>query len=60
VESVLDSIPGIGEKRKKALLQAFPSIEEIKKASIEELARVPGMNKKAAQAVYNYFRGVPH
>lgn len=60
VESVLDSIPGIGEKRKKALLQAFPTIEEIKKASIEELARVPGMNKKAAQAVYNYFRGVPH
>ncbi|KYO65276.1 excinuclease ABC subunit UvrC [Thermovenabulum gondwanense] len=60
MDSVLDSIPGIGEKRKKALLQSFPSIEEIKNTSIEELARVPGMNKKAAKAVYNYFHSVLH
>ncbi|MGB9813419.1 MAG: excinuclease ABC subunit UvrC [Thermovenabulum sp.] len=55
LKSCLDDIPGIGEKRKKALYQAFLSIEDIKKASIDELAKVPGMNKKAAQAVYDYF-----
>ncbi|WP_069648929.1 excinuclease ABC subunit UvrC [Caloranaerobacter ferrireducens] len=55
-KSQLDSIKGIGEKRKKALLKSFGSIEKIKNASIEELKSVEGMNIKAAEAVYNYFR----
>ncbi|WP_073194396.1 excinuclease ABC subunit UvrC [Caloranaerobacter azorensis] len=54
--SQLDSIKGIGEKRKKALLKFFGSIEKIKNASIEELKSVDGMNIKAAEEVYNYFR----
>ncbi|QIB26895.1 excinuclease ABC subunit UvrC [Caloranaerobacter azorensis] len=54
--SQLDSIKGIGEKRKKALLKFFGSIEKIKNASIEELKSVDGMNIKSAEAVYNYFR----
>ncbi|KGG80684.1 excinuclease ABC subunit C [Caloranaerobacter azorensis H53214] len=54
--SQLDSVKGIGEKRKKALLKFFGSIEKIKNASIEELKSVDGMNIKAAEAVYNYFR----
>ena len=44
VASVLDEIPGIGEKRKEALLKAFKSVARIKKATIEELAEVVGMS----------------
>lgn len=55
-KSVLDDIQGIGEKRKKALLNHFKDIESIKKASIEELLEVEGMNRAACENVYNYFR----
>ena len=41
--SVLDDIPGIGEKRKTALLKAFKSVSRIKKATLEEVAEVIGM-----------------
>jgi excinuclease ABC subunit C len=47
--SNLDSIPGIGPRRKKALLRAFGSLAGIRKASVEELAAVPGMTRKAAE-----------
>ncbi len=53
--SVLDEIPGIGEKRKLALLNSFGSVDAIKAASEEELAKAPGMNAKAAAAVHEYF-----
>ena len=43
VDSVLDHIPGIGEKRKTALLKAFKSVARMKKASLEEIAEVIGM-----------------
>lgn len=49
--SVLDDIPGIGPRRKRALLKTFGSIEGIRQASIEELAAVPGMTRKAAEEV---------
>ncbi len=49
LHSRLDDIPGIGPRRKKALLKAFGSIEAIRKASLDELAAVPGMNRKAAE-----------
>jgi excinuclease ABC subunit C len=55
-KSALDDIQGIGEKRKKALLSYFKSIENIKKADIEELQQVEGMNKTSAESVYNFFR----
>ena len=54
--SELDGIPLVGEKRRVALLKHFGSISEIKKASLEELAEVDGMNIKAAQNVYEHFR----
>ena len=44
VASVLDEIPGIGEKRKVALLKAFKSVARIKKATIEEIAEIVGMS----------------
>lgn len=56
IRSILDDIKGIGDKRKKALLKAFGSIDNIKKATVEELASVEGMNKLAAQQVSDFFR----
>jgi len=50
-ESALDAIPGIGEKRRAALLLKFGSIEGIKAATEEELAAVPGMTREAARRV---------
>lgn len=55
VKSILDDIPGIGEKRRKALMKHFASIEAIKNAAIDELARAESMNKKAAASVYKFF-----
>lgn len=55
VKSILDDIPGIGEKRRKALMKHFASIEAIKNAAIDELAQVESMNEKAAASVYKFF-----
>lgn len=55
VRSVLDDIEGIGETRRKALMRYFKSIEAVKDADVEELSQVPGMNRRAAQSVYNFF-----
>ena len=54
IESELDKIPGIGEKRRNALLTNFGSIDKIKEADISELEKV--VDKKTASRVYNYFR----
>jgi len=56
LESILDHVPGIGEKRKKALWKHFKTLENMKKASAEDLAKVEGMNKKAAEELYRFFR----
>lgn len=53
--SVLDEISGIGPVRRKALLEHFKSVEEIKKAELRELEQAPGMNKSAAENVWQYF-----
>ncbi|AYO30057.1 excinuclease ABC subunit UvrC [Biomaibacter acetigenes] len=55
LHSVLEDIPGIGKVRRLALLNALGSIDGIKEASVDELSKVPGMNRKAAEAVYNFF-----
>lgn len=54
--SALDDIKGIGAERKKKLLNHFGSVSKIRSASLEELQAVPGMNRQAAQNVYQYFR----
>ena len=51
--SELDEIKGIGDAKKKALLKAFGSVEKIKKASIEELCKVKGINKELAENIKN-------
>ncbi len=53
--SVLDEIPQVGPKRRLELMRHFAGIEELKAASVEELAKVPGMNERAAGAVYEFF-----
>lgn len=55
VKSILDEVPGIGEVRKKNLLKELKTIENIKKATIEELSNVTSMNKKVAEDVYRFF-----
>ena len=56
VKSVLDDIPGIGPTRRKALMKQFQSLENIRNASVEELAQTDGMNQRSAEAVYEFFR----
>lgn len=55
VHSILDDIEGIGPARRKALMKAFQSIEDLKAASTEQLAEVPSMNRGAAEKVYQFF-----
>lgn len=55
VHSILDDIPGIGEKRRKALLRKFKSIENVRDASLEELEQTESMNEKSARQVYDFF-----
>lgn len=55
--SILDQIPGIGPKRKKALLRHFGTVKAIRQATIEELAQVEGINRKVAQDIYQYMQG---
>lgn len=55
VHSILDDIEGIGPARRKALMREYLSLDEIKKASVEELAKIPSMNEKSAESVYNFF-----
>lgn len=56
LSSILDEIEGIGPNRRRALLKNFPSLEAIQQASLEELVKVEGMNRPAAEAVYRYLR----
>ncbi|MBI5295401.1 MAG: excinuclease ABC subunit UvrC [Chloroflexi bacterium] len=49
--SIMDSIPGIGPARRKALLKHFGSVDKIREASVDELAAAPGMNTAAAESV---------
>lgn len=55
VHSVLDDIPGIGPKRRKALMKAFSSLEEMKTADVEQLRCIDGMNESSARSVYDFF-----
>ena len=55
VHSILDDIEGIGPARRKALMREYLSLDDIKKASVEELAKIPSMNEKAAESVYKFF-----
>jgi excinuclease ABC subunit C len=53
-ESLLDEMPGLGPKRKDALLAHFGSIQKLRKASVEEIAEVAGLSDKLAGEVKVY------
>ncbi|HAT4308438.1 TPA: excinuclease ABC subunit UvrC [Clostridium perfringens] len=55
LHSILEDIPRIGEKRRRNLLMKFGSIDNIKKASMEELLDTPGIDRKAAESIKQYF-----
>ena len=56
IKSSLEEIPNIGTKRINMLLEHFGSIEEIKKASIEELKKVKGIDRKIAERIVEYYK----
>jgi excinuclease ABC subunit C len=53
-ESVLDEFPGIGERRKSALLKKFGSVQRLRTATLEQLAAVPGFGGKAAKELKKF------
>ncbi|MCL2461607.1 MAG: excinuclease ABC subunit UvrC [Defluviitaleaceae bacterium] len=55
VKSVLDEIPGIGPSRRKELIKKFKSLDAVREADVETLAKVKGMNQRAAEAVKGFF-----
>ncbi|WP_392486066.1 excinuclease ABC subunit UvrC [Haloimpatiens sp. FM7315] len=56
LHSVLEDIPNIGSSRRKELLKQFGSIENIKKATYDELILTPSINNKAAESLIEYFK----
>jgi excinuclease ABC subunit C len=53
--SALDEIPGLGPSRQDSLLKQFSSVPKLCKASIEEIAGVPGISQKLARVIYSHF-----
>ncbi len=58
LRSELDTIPGIGATRRQRLLKHFGSVRAIRQASVDDLAKAPGMNRKVAEAIAKYFADV--
>ncbi|MCR5530905.1 MAG: excinuclease ABC subunit UvrC [Lachnospiraceae bacterium] len=56
VHSSLDDIPGIGPKRRRELMRHFDSIESLRKADADEIAALPGMNRKVADEIVKYLK----
>ncbi len=55
-KSKLDYIEGIGEKKRTLLLKKFGSVKKIENASVDEIAEVPGINKKLAEKIVDYLK----
>ena len=54
IASQLDGVPGVGEKRRKAILKHFKTVEALRSASVEDIKAVPGVPEKVAEAVYGF------
>ena len=57
MDSTLESIEGVGAKRRQALLHRFGGLRELAKASLEEIAKVPGVSDSLAHRIYQHFHG---
>jgi excinuclease ABC subunit C len=55
--SPLDEVPGIGPARKKAMLMHFGTARAVRDASLEDLARAPGVSEAVARVVYDFYHG---
>lgn len=55
-EDPLVRIPGVGEKRKRLLLERFGGLEGLKRASLEEIKAVPGIGDRLAEQIYSYLK----
>lgn len=55
VHSVLDDIPGVGPVRRRALMKNFESLEDIKRASVEDILKIPEFDSASARKVYEFF-----
>ena len=58
-KSALDEIPGIGAKRKRALLNHFGSARSVASAGLSDLETVDGINRKVAQRIFSHFENDP-
>ncbi len=56
LRTILEEIPGVGPRRKQALLRHFGSLDAIRRASVDDLARVPGMTRRVAEEIKRYLR----
>jgi len=54
--SSLDSLEGVGPKRKRLLIRYFGSVDQIKRASASDLVNIPGLGKKTATSIYNQLK----
>ena len=55
--STLESIPGVGQKRRQALLKQFGGLQQLSRAGVEDIARVTGISKELAQRIYDSLHG---
>ncbi|MDO5575067.1 MAG: excinuclease ABC subunit UvrC [bacterium] len=55
VHSILDDIQGVGEKRRRALMKHFESIDDLKEASVDDIMKVPSLNRRAAEQIHAFF-----
>lgn len=60
LHSILDDIPGVGERRRKNLMVKFGSIEAIREATVKELNQTPAIDQKTAVSIHTYFHGENH
>ncbi len=56
-QSLLEGIPGVGSKRRQALLRHFGGMREVAQASVHELAKAPGISEAIAQTIYDHLHG---
>ncbi|MBM4228261.1 MAG: excinuclease ABC subunit UvrC [Gammaproteobacteria bacterium] len=57
--SALEEVPGIGAKRRRAVLQHFGGLQGVSRASVDDLRKVPGISAQLAQSIYDVLHGAP-
>ena len=55
--SPLEAVPGVGPRRRQSLLKQFGGLQEVARAGVEDLCKVPGISRTLAQQIYDTFHG---